>query len=144
MEINVSGSRIFIYEIFHMSCSSLHHKSVVCFDSIGVSLDCGLYIWICMSLLNIRFSQISFSPLICSTNSYEHEIFHSTFNVSCFWFQMCFRLLWLTDLDVYVSCLNRRFFLKTHFVHWFVRLIPMSMRFPTPPSPRVWIKINVF
>ena len=106
--------------------------NVSCFDFICVSLYFGLPFWICMSCLNLRVSQISCCPLICSTNSYEHEMSYSTFNVSCFWFHTPFPLLWFTDLDVYV------FFESTLFSNLSLSIrfpsIPMNMRFPTPPS----------
>ena len=39
----------------------------------------GLQIWMRMSFLNRRFSQISCCPLICFTNSYKHEISHERY-----------------------------------------------------------------
>ena len=72
------------------------------FDFICVSLYVGLLIWMCMSFLNRRSSQISCCLFIFSTSSYEHEIPDSIVNVSCFWCHMRFPLLWLTDFDLYV------------------------------------------
>ena len=69
-----------------------------------------------MSLLNVRYSQISLLSIPFSTNSYEHEISHSAFNVSCFWCHVRFPLLWLTVLDLYVF-VGPTFFSNLIFVY---------------------------
>ena len=91
-------------------------------DFIGVSLYVGLMIWICMSLLNLRF----LSNLICCMNFPMSTRFPtSTINVPCFGFHRCFPLLWLTYLDLYV-------FLRFLFSNlMFCINFPMNTRFPT-------------
>ena len=93
------------------------------FDFISVSLYIGLSIWMCVSFLNLSVSQISCCLLICSTNSYEHEMSYSTFNVSCFWFHIRFPLLWITVLDLYVRFESTCFpnlILSIHLFHQFL------------------------
>ena len=88
--------------ISNESVSSPSPSTCRVFDFICGFLYVGLPFWIRMYVLKLRFSQISFCPLTVSTNSYEHEISYSTFNVSCFCYHRRFPLRWRKDLDLYV------------------------------------------
>ena len=98
MEINFGGNKIFIYEMFQIAGSDLHHL-VSCFWfhrrlPLLWLIDLDLYVFVESTIFLKSHVFLEFLMNTLGTASF--------LNVSCFWFHTPSPLLWLTDLVLFV------------------------------------------